>query len=39
MEKPSLPDVLALSLPERIRFAQALWDSISSVGECPDHPL
>lgn len=39
MEKPSLPDVLALSLPERIRYAQALWDSISQVpGDVPITP-
>lgn len=33
MEKPSLADLLALSLEERIQFAQALWDSIADESE------
>lgn len=33
MSKPSISDILALTLPERIRLAQALWDSISEVPD------
>jgi putative addiction module component (TIGR02574 family) len=33
MEKPTLADILALSLTERTRHAQALWDSIADVPE------
>jgi len=33
MTKPSLADILALSLPERVRYAQALWDSISQAPD------
>ena len=33
MSKPTSSEVLSLSLPDRIRLAQALWDSISEVPE------
>lgn len=33
MSKPSIAEILSLTLPERIRLAQALWDSISEVPE------
>jgi len=29
----SIPDVLALSIPERIQFVEDVWDSITSVPE------
>ena len=33
MKKVELSDVLELSVPERIRLAQAIWDSIAEVPE------
>jgi putative addiction module component (TIGR02574 family) len=33
MSKPTISEVLSLSLPDRIRLAQALWDSISEFPE------
>jgi putative addiction module component (TIGR02574 family) len=33
MAKVSLSDVLELPVPERIRFVQAVWDSIAEVPE------
>lgn len=33
MAKPSMTELLSLSVPERIRLAQALWDSIAEAPE------
>ncbi len=33
MAKVNLADVLELSVPERVRFVQAVWDSIAEVPE------
>ncbi len=33
MAKPSMTELLSLSVTERIRLAQALWDSIAEVPE------
>lgn len=33
MSKPTIAELLALPLAERIRLAQALWDSISEVPD------
>jgi len=34
MSKPTISEVLSMSLSDRIRLAQALWDSLS---ECPEN--
>ena len=33
MKKISISDVLELDIPERIRLAQAIWDTIAEVPE------
>lgn len=33
MDKTSISDLLTLSVPERIRVAQALWDSIAAIPD------
>ena len=33
MAKPSMTELLSLSVAERIRLAQAIWDSIAEVPE------
>ena len=33
VEKPSMSDILGLSVPDRIRLVQAIWDSIREAPE------